>query len=123
MLNALVLAGSKEKGPLEIAEKVDNKTLIMINNKPVIEYIIDVLNDTESIDQIVVVGPKKELSPYIGEKVKEILDSGNSILENMESGLKYFNSQDNLLILTSDIPLITPMTIEELIKKSQLDSF
>ena len=117
MLNALVLAGSKEKGPLEIAENVDNKTLIMINNKPVIEYIIDVLNDTESIDQIVVVGPKKELSPYISEKVKEILDSGNSILENMESGLKYFNSKDNLLILTSDIPLITTMTIEEFIKK------
>src|SRR5665811_2355442 len=108
MFNALILAGMKEKGPLEIAEKVDNKALIMINGRPMIEYIVDVLNNSENIDQILVVGPKKELHPYIGKKVKEILNSGNSILENMEIGLNYFNSADSLLLLTSDIPLITP---------------
>ena len=116
MFNALILAGMKEKGPLEIAEKVDNKALIMINGRPMIEYIVDVLNNSENIDQILVVGPKKELHPYIGKKVKEILNSGNSLLENMEIGLNYFNSADSLLLLTSDIPLITPEAIDEFLE-------
>ncbi|HZK40728.1 MAG TPA: NTP transferase domain-containing protein [Atribacterota bacterium] len=113
MFNALILAGTKEKGPLEIAEDVDNKALIMIDDKPMITYIVDALNNSENIAKIIVVGPKNELHPYIGKKVKEILNPGNSILENMERGLNFFNSDDSLLILTSDIPLITPEAIDE----------
>jgi len=116
MFNALILAGTKKKGPLEITENVNNKALIMINGRPMIDYIVDVLNNSEIIDQILVVGPKKELHPYIGKKVKEILNSGNSILENMEIGLNYFNSADSLLLLTSDIPLITPEAIDEFLE-------
>jgi GTP:adenosylcobinamide-phosphate guanylyltransferase len=116
MFNALILAGTKEKGPLEIAENVDNKALIMIDGRPMIEYIVDVLNNSENIDKILVVGPKNELHPYIGKKVEEILNPGNSILENMEIGLNYFNSADNLLLLTSDIPLITPEAINEFLE-------
>ena len=113
MFNALILAGTKEKGPLEIAENVDNKALIVIDGRPMIEYIVDALNNSENIDKILVVGPKNELHPYIGKKVEEILNPGNSILENMEIGLNYFNSADNLLLLSSDIPLITPEAINE----------
>ncbi len=113
MFNALILAGTKKKGSLEIAENVDNKALIMIDDKPMITYIVDALNNSENIDKIIVVGPKNELHPYIGKKVEEILNPGNSILENMERGLNFFNSDDNLLILTSDIPLITPEAIDE----------
>ena len=116
MFNALVLAGTKKKGPLEIAENVDNKALIMIDNRLMIDYIVDALNHSENIDKILVVGPKNELHPYIGKKVEEILNPGNSILENMEIGLNYFNSADHLLLLTSDIPLITPEAIDEFLR-------
>ena len=117
MFNALVLAGAKGKGPLEIAANVKNKALIMINDKPIIEYIIDALNNSKNIDKVLVVGPRDELYPYIGKKVQEILEPGNSILENMEIGLNYFNSENNLLLLASDIPLITSQAIDEFIKK------
>ena len=116
MFNALILAGTKEKGPLEIAENVDNKALIMLESKPMIEYIVDALNNSENIDKILVVGPKNELYPFIGKKVEEILNPGNSILENMEVGLNIFNYADNLLLLTSDIPLITPEAIDEFLE-------
>ena len=116
MFNALVLAGTKEKGPLEIAENVDNKALIMLDSRPMIDYIVDALNSSENIDRILVVGPKNELHPCIGEKVDEILNPGNSILENMEIGLNFFNSADNLLLLSSDIPLITSEAIDEFLE-------
>jgi len=117
MYNALVLAGTKGKGPLEIAADVENKALIMINEKPIVEYVIDAINNSENIDKVVVVGPKDKLNPYIGKKVEKILEAGNSILENMEIGLNYFNSESNILLLASDIPLITSQAIDEFIKK------
>ncbi|MHC2994371.1 MAG: nucleotidyltransferase family protein [Candidatus Atribacteria bacterium] len=117
MFNALVLAGTKEKGPLEITANVENKALIMVKDKPIIEYVIDALNNSKNIDKVLVVGPRNELYPYIGKKVEEILEHGNSILENMEIGLNYFNSENNLLLLASDIPLITSQAIDEFIKK------
>lgn len=116
MFNALILAGTKEKGPLEIAENVDNKALIVIDGRPMIDYIVDALNNSENIDRILVVGPKNTLYPYIGKKVKEILNSGKSILENMEIGLNFFNSTDSLLLLTSDIPLLTTEAIDEFLR-------
>ncbi len=117
MFNVLVLAGAKGKGPLEIAANVENKALIMINERPIIEYVIDALNNSKNIDKVLVVGPRDELYPFIGKKVEEILEPGNSILENMEIGLNYFNAENNLLLLTSDIPLITSQAIDEFIKK------
>ncbi|MEN3189958.1 MAG: nucleotidyltransferase family protein [Atribacterota bacterium] len=117
MLNALILAGTKGRGPLEIATNVENKTLIMINGRPIIDYIVDALKRSKNIDKIVVVGPKNELYYYIGEKVEKIIEPGNSILYNLEVGIKYFNSNKDLLILTSDIPLISPQAIDEFIEK------
>lgn len=116
MFNALILAGTREKGSLEITENVENKALIMLDGRPMIDYIVDALNNSENIDKILVVGPKNELQPYIGKKVDEIINPGNSILENMEIGLKFFNSAENLLFLTSDIPLITPEAIDEFLE-------
>jgi len=117
MFNALVLAGAKKKGPLEIAANVENKALIIINEKSIVEYVIDAINNSENIDKVIVVGPKDKLYPYIGKKVEKILETGSSIIENMEIGLNYFNSKSNILLLTSDIPLITSQAIDEFIEK------
>lgn len=116
MFNALILAGSKEKGPLEISNNVENKALILLNNKTIINYIIEALNNSKKIEKIIVVGPEKELSSYIGNKVEKILNPGDNILDNIEKGLNYLNSQDSILILTSDIPLITSDAIDEFIE-------
>lgn len=120
MYNALVLAGAKGKGALEISTKVENKALIIMNNKPVIEYVIDALNTAEEIADIVVVGPKDNLYPYIGEKVKEILEEGNSVIENMERGIDFItthlsNPKGKLLITTADIPLISSQAIDHFV--------
>jgi molybdopterin-guanine dinucleotide biosynthesis protein A len=113
MFNALILAGSKKIGPLEISANVENKALILINNKPIVNYVIDALQESKSIKKIVVVGPEKILSKGIDQKIDQIINSGDTILENIEKGLNYFHSDDSILILTSDIPLITANAIEE----------
>jgi len=115
MLNALILAGSKEKGPLEITAQVDNKALIRFNNRPVVDYIVEALNNSRYIDKILIVGPEDQLNPFFRPKIEKILNPGESILENLEKAISYFNTSDPLLILTSDIPLISAQAIDEFI--------
>ena len=107
MFNAMILAGSKKKGPLEISANVENKALISINNRPSINYIIDALINSKNINKTIIVGPEKILAKSIDQKIDKIVNSGDNILENIENGINYFHSVNSILILTSDIPLIT----------------
>jgi len=122
MYNALVLAGSKGKSVLEISNKVENKALIIINNRPIIDYVIEALNEAEKIGKIVVVGPKAKLYSYIGRKVEKILEEKDSLLQNLEIGMNFIKanfikSGEKVLIITSDIPLITSQAIDDFIEK------
>jgi len=116
MFNALILAGSTKRGPLEISTNVDNKALISINGKQVINYILNALKKSLLINKTVVVGPEKLFLTSIDQKNAQLINCGNNILENIENGLKYFNSDESVLILTSDIPLITANAIDEFLR-------
>ncbi|MDD3655196.1 MAG: NTP transferase domain-containing protein [Atribacterota bacterium] len=118
-MNALILAGKKDIGKLENNNKLTNKALLMINEIPMIEYVVNALLESKLVDDIVVVGPEYDLVPFIEKKVKKILDSTDSIIENIKIGLDYFNDDDNILLLTSDIPLITGEIIDRFIKKCE----
>lgn len=117
-MNAIILAGGKDKSSLKEQHKLNNKSLLMIKNIPMVEYVVDALRMAKEIDKIIVVGPKDKLVPCIGEKVTEIVDSSDSIVNNIERGINYLND-DRVIILTSDIPLITGEIIDNFIKKCQ----
>jgi len=116
MFNALILAGSKKIGPLELKANVESKALISIHNRPVINYIIDSLIRSKHINKIAVVAPEKIFLRKIDPRIDQLINCGDSILHNIENGLNYFNSKKSVLILTSDIPLITSEAIDEFIE-------
>ncbi|MBZ4666417.1 nucleotidyltransferase family protein [Mahella sp.] len=116
MLNAIILAGDNEDGHSALE---GNKALMLIDDKPMIEYIIDALRSTPYVGKIAVVGPAEKLKPVIGDKVDYIIPQGSSMLENASKGIEVFASDEHVLILTSDIPMITPDAVEDFIKRSE----
>jgi GTP:adenosylcobinamide-phosphate guanylyltransferase len=118
-MDALILAGRKDTGTLESHNKLNNKALLLINHTPMIEYVVDALNQAKKIDNIVVVGPKSDLDLYINKKVNKIIESTDSIIENIEIGIDYLNNNHKIIVLTSDIPLITGEIIDHFIMKCQ----
>jgi GTP:adenosylcobinamide-phosphate guanylyltransferase len=116
MLNAIILAGDNEDGHSALE---GNKALMLIDDKPMIEYIIDALRAAPHVGKIAVVGPAEKLGPVIGDKVDYIIPQGSSMLENASRGIETFASDEHVLILTSDIPMITPEAIEDFIKRSE----
>jgi len=123
-LNALILAGKQNTSGLEINNELNNKALLLINEIPMIEYVVNALIEAKEIQNIVVVGSEYDLAPFIEKKVNKILDATDSIIKNIEIGLDYFKDDYKILVLTSDIPLITGEIIDRFIKKcEQYDAF
>ncbi len=123
-MNALILAGKQNGSKLEINNELNNKALLLINEIPLVEYVVNALIEAKEIQNIVVVGPEYDLAPFIEKKVNKILEATESIIKNIEIGLDYFKDDYKILVLTSDIPLITGEIIDRFIKKcEQYDAF
>ncbi|MDD3840265.1 MAG: nucleotidyltransferase family protein [Clostridia bacterium] len=116
MINAVVLAGDGKK--LVIGDKEIYKSFLNIHGKIMIEYVIDALVESEMIDKIVVVGPREQLSNYIDSKVDCIVDDRGSIIENAKAGVEQFEDNKRILIITSDIPMVTAEAIDDFVKRA-----
>jgi GTP:adenosylcobinamide-phosphate guanylyltransferase len=98
------------------------KPLIKVNGKYAIEYVLDAINDSHSIDNAVIIG-KYKLKKIIRRKNREkkisFAEQGKSYEENIRKGydaLKIRNKQC-VMVITADLPLITGKIIDNANKK------
>lgn len=114
-LNVVVLAGAPNKGPLREVSDIEHEALIKIAELPMVEYVIKAVNQAKHTDKIAVIGPKGEMERIIQEKVDLYVESANSMKENIFKGLEVFKDSEYVLLMTSDIPLVTANVIDEYI--------
>ena len=114
-MKAIILAG---EGNQDLKHFEQGKALAGFMGKPLIEYTIDALIHSEMVDYILVVGNKNALTPVIGNKVDKIIEQENDILDNLIKGLSHFNGEENIIVATCDIPLITPDSIRYFIDRA-----
>ncbi len=114
-VDALILAGGSLKG-ISGEDKV-SKALIEIEGKPMIEYVIDVLKDCPEIGRMVVVIPSNAPLGNWAQRVDRVLFKGGSLTENIEAGMEYLGKDQPILVLSSDIPLITPEAIGDFLNR------
>ncbi len=114
-INCLVLCGG-EKSTLTEKEGVSNKALIRIGGREMITYVIRTLLKVVSAKRIVVVGPVVELDfikDYFGV---EVIPEKGSIVKNVVAGVDFFNSNDPLIVSSSDIPLLTEKAVRDFLQ-------
>ncbi len=110
MINCLILAGNEEN-------QLSSKAFIELQGKPMIMYVIDALRSSNQVDKIAVVGEKNQLTS-LGTHIDMIIDSNDSMLNNIAAGVKYFKDDSMLLISTCDIPLLTGEAVADFIGRS-----
>ncbi|MDP3014473.1 MAG: nucleotidyltransferase family protein, partial [Candidatus Subteraquimicrobiales bacterium] len=94
-----------------------NKACLSINGKPMIEYVIVALRGCSSIRRIVVVGPELFFKQKWAAKVDKILIDTGNLTENIFEAISYLETTEPVLVVTSDIPLITPEAISDFLKR------
>lgn len=115
MLDAIVLAGG---GTIKDSDYSENKALVCIHGKTMVEYVVEALLKSHNIARILLIGPKEKLAEiFTGTKI-EIIEAANTIMDNIISGINYLGSNRNILVCTSDIPLVTTQSIDDFISRS-----
>jgi molybdopterin-guanine dinucleotide biosynthesis protein A len=139
MLDAVILAGEKE-GAIPVLGK--NKALIPFRGRPLIGWVIQALNEAQTIASITVVGPQEKLAAELSglalNKPLAFLEQGQNIFENIWRGalstfpeyrpgitakeLSASPSADKAVaVLTCDMPLLEAVEVDHFIRAAPLD--
>lgn len=117
MVDVLVLAGGTLPDDLkEYSSGFDNRALLKIGDRYMIEYVIDALSESKNTGKIMVVGMKEPLEKAIGSKVEKVEEAAETMMENLQIGVKYFANSRKLLLATCDTPLLDGAMVDRFLE-------
>lgn len=115
LVNAVILAGAPNTGALREMDPAPNEALIPIGGRPMIQYVIDGLRQSQQIGRILVVSPPGELEPHVSGENLEFVPNRGHIVENALTALERLPTHEKCLICSSDIPFINGQVIDGLL--------
>jgi len=116
-VDAVVLAGGNLKGIS--GENVPTKGMIKFGDKPMVEYVIDVLKGCSDIGRVAVIVPSSVSPGDWSQRADKVLMGDNSLTENIYAGMSYLKPEGYFLVVSADVPLITSSIVGKFIKKCQ----
>lgn len=116
-VDVILLAGARNQGALKECSPLEYEALIEIEGVPMINYVVDAVQQAESVEKIVIVGPVAQLKSHLQGKVTDIIESGNQLVDNIVRGLEVLEKGRKVLVITSDIPMINSTTIDQFVAK------
>jgi molybdopterin-guanine dinucleotide biosynthesis protein A len=120
-MNAVVLAGGipQPNEPLYVYSNGDSKALIDVAGKPMVQWVIDALGESRSVDQIIIIG----LSPKSGltcKKPVHYISNQGRMLANIVAGvnksLELNPKGEYVMVVSSDIPALKSGMVDWLVK-------
>ena len=115
MISAVVLGGSQNNGPLRESVQVDYEALLPLGKKVMVEYVVEALLLSRHIRRIVVVGPAKELSSRMTDPRITVTGIVGDVIDNLNAGVTMLPEEKRVLIVTSDVPLLTASAVDSFI--------
>jgi GTP:adenosylcobinamide-phosphate guanylyltransferase len=117
-VDALVLAGGINRIPLFEGDTPGYKALVPLCGRPSILYVLDALKATPQVGRVCIAGPQEALRPVMTGTDQEggfcaFAAGGETLTETISHGLEHFADARRVLVLTADLPLLTPRAIEE----------
>jgi molybdopterin-guanine dinucleotide biosynthesis protein A len=117
-VNAVVLAGGINRIPLFEGYTPGYKALVPFHGRRSILYTLDALKAVPQVARVCIAGPEAELRPALegtvhGGDAYDFAAGGETLRESIFSGLQHFAGATRVLVLTADLPLVTPQAITE----------
>jgi GTP:adenosylcobinamide-phosphate guanylyltransferase len=118
-MDAVVLAGALNSGALRRVSPVQFEAEIEIAGRPMLDYVVLALKSVSSINRVIIVGAESVLSNELKDQVT-MVKRGDSLVDSLINGLNVLNAEEPVLVVTSDIPLITPDALEDFLERCRL---
>jgi len=114
-VNVVILAGGKNKAEMLAATGVENRALTPLGERTMLDYVLTAFRAASSVRTIIVVGqvpPDERYTKVTG---------GETLIENLLAGLQSAaqgsTEGERVLVGTSDIPFLTPESVEDFIRQ------
>jgi GTP:adenosylcobinamide-phosphate guanylyltransferase len=118
---AIITAGGTpaSEDPLYAYTQGKPKALLEIAGKPMVQWVLDALDGSESIQEHILIGLEAG-SPVTATKPIHFLPNQAGMLENVLAGiiklLELSPQPQQVLVTSSDIPAVTPVMVDWLVK-------
>lgn len=114
MIDVVILAGGDSWGLAEDGSLP--KSLLPLKDKLMLDYILEALDACPLLGKKVLVGPPI-VKEKRGEKVDFFVQGGENIFSNVVLGLQALPTAQQVLVVTSDIPLLTKAALEDFLQR------
>ena len=118
---AIVTAGGipQPEDPLYIYSRGDSKALIDVTGKPMVQWVLDALNDAHEVDDIIMIGLSAK-SKLVSRKPIHYISNQGRMLANIVAGvnkaLELNKKTEYVVIVSSDIPTLKGDMVDWLIQ-------
>jgi GTP:adenosylcobinamide-phosphate guanylyltransferase len=123
-MQAIITAGGipKPEEPLYSYTQGENKALLEVAGKPMVQWVIEALGGSECVENIIIVGLDQR-DGLTSDKPLHFLPSHGRILDNIKAGtlkaVELDPDADLLLVASADIPAVTTEMVDWLIKEAE----
>lgn len=114
-IDAVVLAGGPRDEVALLQPGAPNKAFVEIENVTLVGRVLAALRGAESVGRIVVVAPPSVKSHRDLACADELRTDGVRITESLRNGLAGFASDADVLIVASDLPILTAPAVEDFV--------
>ncbi len=120
-MDAIVTAGGipLPEEPLYDATQGHPKALVDVAGKPMVQWVLDALTESKSVDNVIIVGLTDKSDLKCGKKMYFVSNQGKMV-ENLQAGarkvLEVNKKAEYVLLVSSDIPAINGEMVDWVIK-------
>ena len=124
MMDAILLAGGlpAPDSPLFPYTQGKPKAALQIGSQSMIQWVLDALDESISIDHIIIVGEESMQGELQARKILAFLPAGEDIIKNFQLGasalLSHKPGAEQVVLVSCDIPLLTPESIDWVVQTS-----
>lgn len=108
----MVLGGGDPLDPLAQAHGVSVKALLDLGGEPMGRIVLRTLRESGRVSKVAYVGP---LQGDMAEFVDLHLPDAGTLLGNLEAGVRALGEHARVLVVTGDVPLMTPQMLRDVL--------
>ncbi|WP_378951164.1 nucleotidyltransferase family protein [Pelosinus sp. sgz500959] len=126
MYDAIILAGGENSKCLSHFSSQPYEAMIEIAGKPMVTFVADALAAAPQVARIFVMGPVKQLAQCSFPENVILVEGGRTITETIQLGMNSLGHKNKVLVVTADIPLLTPTAINDFLtqcSKTEVDLY
>ena len=117
-MDAIVLAGGPHDELAATTRGAPNKAFVEINGATLVERTLRALRNSSSVGRITVIAPPQFHGSPALSLADEVRPDGLRIRDSLRSGLAGSDPNADLLVSASDLPVLTPRSIDDYIARA-----